>query len=70
MSGTAHDSNESVQRAARCRELINTSGDLRIFDQRRRVMWFESRIDHERSAASPVLMLGEGPDSIDIAGGV
>ena len=67
---TSYESDDPVQRAASRGELIDSTSHRRVFDQRRSVMRFDAGINHERSRAAPVLLVGEGSDAIDVGGRV
>ena len=38
-----------------------------VFDQRRRVLWFGASVDHQRSAAAPMLLLDKRSNAVHIA---
>ncbi len=62
--------NDAVKGAAGGGECVDAARGFGVFDEWRGVVWFESRIDHQRTAAAPVFVFGEGVDAVDIGGGV
>ena len=55
-----------MQRAARRPEAINSLHNLWIRDQRGSHMGLQSRIDHQRSTAAPMLIVDEIIHSADV----
>ena len=70
IEGTSYASDDPVQRPAGRGELIDSTSHVWVFDQRRSVMRLDASVDHKRPRAAPVLLIGEGSDTIDVGGGI
>ena len=61
---------DAVERAAGGGEGVDAARHFGVFDERRGVVRFEAGVDHERAAAAPVFVFGEGVDAVDVGGRV
>ena len=61
---------DAMQLSAFGRESVDAAGDFGVFHEWWSVVRFEAGVDHERAAAAPVFVDGEGFDAVDVGGGV
>ena len=47
---------------------VDAARNLRVFDQRRRVVGLEAGVDDERAAAAPMFVFSEGIDAVNVDG--
>ena len=55
-----------MQRAARSTEPIDSFGHFGIFDEWRRVVRFDPRVDQQRTATAPVLFAHKLADAVHV----